>query len=118
MKTITIQPVTKDEKRVHPTSGKVITVPGRSPYPYNCDEDGKVKKQEFWKGNPSTCVGVCKAGAKEVSFYFDQIEENIDKINDGNYWAVYIARGEMCSFKEQIRITIKKKQEPENESKN
>lgn len=104
---ITIQPVAKEESIPHPETGKMITVPGRSPYPYHCDEDGNIKKQEFWKGNPFKCVGVCKAGIKEVAFYFNEIEANIDEINNGNYWAVYIAKGEMCSFKEQIKITIK-----------
>ena len=91
MKIITLQP--DDEK-------------GRSPYPYHCDENGLVMRQDFWKGNPFVCVGVCLANVEKVAFYFDEIEKNIDKINKGNYHPVFIAKKEMCSFKQCIRVSV------------
>lgn len=45
---ITIQPVAKEESIPHPETGEMITVPGRSPYPYHCDENGNIKKQTIF----------------------------------------------------------------------
>lgn len=56
MKGYTIQPREfTDAIWPHPTRG--IEEGTRLPYPFHCDADGKVQRQDFWAGDPETILG-------------------------------------------------------------
>lgn len=52
MKILTVQPAASTDQITE--DGTELT---RLPYPFHCDKDGNVQRQDFWRGKPLRVVG-------------------------------------------------------------